>query len=207
MLRRLMKKDSPRVPPELPPTAAEPERTRVEQQPANGTVETVEQEAAPAPTVTPPPAESAPDTADEAAAASETFKDNASMESKQETQRASRAQDMTTEGLSVIGKTLYVKGEIEAAEDMVVEGRLEGSIRHTANRLIIGTSGVVNADIDAKNLIIEGTVEGNIVGSESVVIRESAEVRGNVYTARISIADGARFSGSVDMDVSRSPKH
>ncbi|MGE0624026.1 MAG: polymer-forming cytoskeletal protein [Pseudomonadales bacterium] len=129
------------------------------------------------------------------------------MEAKQDTQRAARAQDMTTEGLSVIGKTLFVKGEIEAAEDMVVEGRLEGSIRHTANRLIIGTSGVVNADIDAKNLIIEGTVEGNIVGSESVVIRESAEVRGNVYTARISIADGARFSGSVDMDVSRSPKH
>jgi len=111
------------------------------------------------------------------------------------------------EGLSVIGRTLHIKGEVEAAEDMLVEGRLEGSIRHTANRLIVGVSGVVNADIDAKNLIIEGTVEGNIVGSESVVIRDSADVRGNIYTSRISIADGAQFSGTVDMDLSKSPKH
>ena len=137
----------------------------------------------------------------------ETREDNASMETKYEEQRDTPTHSAGAQPQSVIGKTLFLKGEIEAAEDMLVEGRLEGSIRHTANRLIIGTSGVVNADIDAKNLIIEGTVEGNIVGSESVVIRESAEVRGNVYTARISIADGARFSGSVDMDVSRSPKH
>jgi cytoskeletal protein CcmA (bactofilin family) len=111
------------------------------------------------------------------------------------------------EGLSVIGKTLFVKGEVEAAEDMLVEGRMEGSIKHTANQLTIGVSGVVNADIDAKNLVIEGTVEGNIVGAESVVIKDSADVRGNVYTARISIADGAQFSGTVDMDISKSPKH
>jgi cytoskeletal protein CcmA (bactofilin family) len=109
--------------------------------------------------------------------------------------------------MSVIGKTVFVKGELEAAEDMLVEGRLEGSIKHTANRLTVGVSGVVNADIDAKNLVIEGTVDGNIVGSESVVIRESAEVRGNIYTARICIADGAQFSGTVDMDAARSPKH
>ena len=90
---------------------------------------------------------------------------------------------------------------------MLVEGRVEGLIKHTANQLTIGVSGVVNADIDAKNLVIEGTVEGNIVGAESVVICDSADVRGNVYTARISIADGAQFSGSVDMDLSKRPKH
>ena len=109
--------------------------------------------------------------------------------------------------LSVIGKTVFVKGEVEAAEDMLVEGRLEGSIKHTANQLTVGVSGVVNADINAKNLVIEGTVEGNIVGSESVVIRDSADVRGKVYTARISMADGAQFSGTVDMDLSKSPRH
>ncbi len=111
------------------------------------------------------------------------------------------------EARSVLGETLHIRGEIEAAEDLLLEGRVEGSIRHTANRLTIGATGVVHADIDAKNLVIEGTVEGNVVGSESVVIRETADVRGNVYTARISIADGARFSGTVDMDLSRSPRH
>ncbi|MGD8830905.1 MAG: polymer-forming cytoskeletal protein [Pseudomonadales bacterium] len=129
------------------------------------------------------------------------------METKTETTRTTTPAVGSRETLSVIGKTLFVKGQIEAAEDMLVEGRLEGTVKHTADRLIIGVSGVVNADIDAKNLIIEGTVEGNIVGAESVVITDSADVRGNVYTARISIADGARFSGTVDMDISKSPKH
>lgn len=140
----------------------------------------------------------------------ETREDDPSMNMKTEenkVQPAAAAAPVGREGLSVIGKTLFVKGEVEAAEDMLVEGRLEGSIKHTANQLVIGVSGVVNANIDAKNLVIEGTVEGNIVGSESVVIKDSADVRGNVYTSRISIADGAQFSGTVDMDLSKSPRH
>lgn len=193
----------------MPPVPViEPERAKSQRPPTDQTLGAADQEPTRAETNQTEPAEKRlQDTAGAAAPAIETLKDNATMETKQEAQRAGRAHDTTRDGLSVIGKTLFVKGEVEAAEDMVVEGRLEGSIRHTADRLIIGTSGVVHADIDAKNLIIEGTVEGNIVGSESVVICESAEVRGNVYTARISIADGARFSGSVDMDVARSPKH
>jgi len=123
------------------------------------------------------------------------------------TPRSAPAPATLKEDVSVIGKTVFVKGEVEAAENMLIEGRVEGSIKHTASQLTIGVSGVVNADIHAKNLVIEGTVDGNIVGSESVVIKDSAEVHGNVYTARISIADGAQFSGSVDMDISKGPKH
>ena len=154
------------------------------------------------PEVTRTPAEQVPGT--------EAREDDAKMNMKAEEKKpehAAGASSRAQEGLSVIGRTLFVKGELEAAEDMLIEGRVEGSIKHTARELTIGVSGVVNADIDAKNLIIEGTVEGNIVGAESVVIRESADVRGNVYTGRISIADGAQFSGSVDMDLSRRPKH
>ncbi len=148
-------------------------------------------------------------TAPEVKAAAETArKDSAPMNTKTQQKPAPvPATSTASDGLSVIGKTLFVKGEVEAAEDMLVEGRVEGSIKHTASQLTIGVSGVVNADIDAKNLVIEGTVDGNIVGAESVVIRDSADVRGNVYTARISIADGAQFSGTVDMDLSKSPKH
>lgn len=142
------------------------------------------------------------------AAAEKARKEDAKMSTKTEQKPApAPATPTARDGLSVIGKTLFVKGEVEAAEDMLVEGRVEGSIKHTASQLTIGVSGVVNADIDAKNLVIEGTVDGNVVGAESVVIKDSADVRGNVYTARISIADGAQFSGTVDMDLSKSPKH
>ena len=113
------------------------------------------------------------------AAAQDTVKQDAPMTTKPKETPAPAAVGSTgREGLSVIGKTLFVKGEVEAAEDMLVEGRVEGLIKHTANQLTIGVSGVVNADIDAKNLVIEGTVEGNIVGAESVVICDSADVRG-----------------------------
>ena len=109
--------------------------------------------------------------------------------------------------LSVVGQSLIIKGEIEAAEDMLIEGRVEGSIHHTAEHLTVGPSGTVNADIDARNLIVQGVVEGNIVGSESVVITDSAHVTGNIYTPRISIADGAQFSGTVDMELANKTKH
>ena len=116
-------------------------------------------------------------------------------------------QDLGQEQPSVIGASLVVKGEVEAAEDLVIEGRLEGSIRHTSERLIIGRSGTVQARIEARNLTIEGTVDGDIVGSESVVILETAKVSGNIYTPRISIADGAQFNGSVEMEVSSRVRH
>ena len=134
-------------------------------------------------------------------------KDDAMQAKHESTRTEHSAGNERKADLSVIGKTVFVKGEVEAAEDMLVEGRLEGSIKHTASRLTVGVSGVVNADINAKNLVIQGTVDGNIVGSESVVIEESAEVRGNIYTARISVADGAQFSGTIDMDISKGPKH
>ena len=119
----------------------------------------------------------------------------------------SKQMDSWASTSSVIGHSLVVKGELEAAEDMLIEGRVEGSIRHTAERLIVGPSGTVNADVDARNLIVQGVLEGNIVGSESVTICETAHVKGNIYTARISIADGAQFSGTVDMELANKPRH
>jgi cytoskeletal protein CcmA (bactofilin family) len=103
--------------------------------------------------------------------------------------------------LSLVGPSLTIKGEIEASEDLIIQGRVEGSVKHTADRLVIGKQGVVHADIHARNLSVEGVVEGNIVGSESVVIQDTAKVRGNISTPRLSIADGAHFVGGIDMDV------
>lgn len=101
--------------------------------------------------------------------------------------------------LSVLGESLYIKGELRAAEDLLLEGRLEGSIKHTAQRLVIGRKGRVKADVHAHNLVIEGEVEGDVHCAESVVIQSSGVLRGNIFSPRLTIADGARFDGSVDM--------
>ena len=99
---------------------------------------------------------------------------------------------------SVFGATLRFKGELRADEDFVLQGRIEGSIHHTQN-LTIGTDGVVKGDSRARTIVVEGNVEGDLYALESISIRPTAKVLGNLLAPRVSIADGASFNGKVDM--------
>lgn len=98
----------------------------------------------------------------------------------------------------VLGPTLHFKGELYGEEDLEFQGQLEGSIEHTRS-LSIGKEGGVTGNIKAKFVIVEGRVDGDIHASESVSVRQSARVKGNIYAPRVGIADGAQFSGSIDM--------
>ncbi len=98
----------------------------------------------------------------------------------------------------VLGPTLHFKGELYGEEDLDFQGQLEGSIEHTRS-LSIGKEGGVTGNIKAKFVIVEGRVDGDIHATESVQIRQSARVKGNIYAPRVGIAEGANFSGSIDM--------
>jgi len=100
---------------------------------------------------------------------------------------------------SLLGQSMLVRGNLEAGEDLTIAGHLEGSLNHTAQHLVIDATGVVKANIRACNLRIAGRVEGDIHASESVQLQATAQVTGNIHTARLSIADGARFNGKVTM--------
>lgn len=99
---------------------------------------------------------------------------------------------------SVFGASLRFKGELRAEEDFVLQGRIEGSIHHTQN-LTIGTDGVVKGDSRARVIVVEGTVEGDLYALESINIRPTAKVQGNLLAPRVAIADGASFNGKIDM--------
>jgi cytoskeletal protein CcmA (bactofilin family) len=99
---------------------------------------------------------------------------------------------------TVIGATMRFKGELRADEDFVFQGRIEGAIHHTQN-LTIGTDGVVKGDSRARTIVVEGTVEGDLYALESISIRPTAKVLGNLLAPRVAIADGANFNGKVDM--------
>ena len=101
--------------------------------------------------------------------------------------------------VSVLGPTLVIKGELSAEEDLLIQGRVEGSIDHTKT-LTIDDKGVVKADIKAKNIKIQGQVEGNMYGTQSVMIRESGNVVGDVYSPIVTLLEGAKFKGAIDMD-------
>jgi len=104
----------------------------------------------------------------------------------------------TKQPSSVFGATLRFKGELRADEDFTLQGRIEGSIHHTQN-LTIGTDGVVKGDSRARNIIVDGTVDGDLYALEAISIRPTAKVQGNLMAPRVSIADGASFNGKVDM--------
>ena len=101
---------------------------------------------------------------------------------------------------AVIGKTIKVKGTISGNENLVIEGTVDGSIDLPQNDLTIGESGQVVANLDAKTVKVDGQVTGDISGSEKVVISKSGRVQGNIVAPRVTLEDGAKFKGSIDMD-------
>jgi cytoskeletal protein CcmA (bactofilin family) len=99
----------------------------------------------------------------------------------------------------MIGSTVKILGEIISEENLIIEGEVEGTITLKDNELIIGPSGRIHANINAKNIKIDGMVDGDIVAKEKVVISKSGNVRGNLVAPRVILEDGGRFKGSIDM--------
>ncbi len=98
-----------------------------------------------------------------------------------------------------IGKSVIIKGQIFSQEDLHLDGQIEGTLDLPANRLTVGQSGKIQANIRAREVDILGTVHGNIETAEKVTIRRAANLIGDLKCAAISIEDGAYFKGSIDI--------
>jgi len=98
-----------------------------------------------------------------------------------------------------IGKSVVIKGELSGSEDLTVDGTVEGTIHLQSNSLVIGPNGQVKAAIHAKNVAVQGKVEGNIRASERTELRKSAVVLGDIFTQRLSVEEGAYLRGKVDV--------
>ncbi|MEE8352527.1 MAG: polymer-forming cytoskeletal protein, partial [Rhodospirillales bacterium] len=113
--------------------------------------------------------------------------------------RIGQTQPIRSKNVYVIGPTLVFKGELSADEDLIIEGRIEGTIAHHKMNLTVGKQGRVKADIDATSVIIEGQLVGDIRSDGIVTLAKGADVEGNIFCARIVMEDGARFKGKIDM--------
>lgn len=98
-----------------------------------------------------------------------------------------------------IGKSVSIKGELSGSEDIVVDGRLEGSIQLSGNNLTVGPNGHVQANVTAKNVTVAGALQGNIQASERTELQKTAVVNGDVQTRRIAIEEGAYFKGKLEI--------
>ena len=100
---------------------------------------------------------------------------------------------------ATIGRSLVIKGEITGSEALYIDGRIEGKVMLTDNRVTIGRNGIVQADITAREVVVMGKVTGNIECTDRVDIRSEGMVNGNVITERISVEDGAVLKGGVEV--------
>jgi cytoskeletal protein CcmA (bactofilin family) len=100
---------------------------------------------------------------------------------------------------SSIGKSFLIKGDINGTGDLYIDGRVEGTVHLPSDQVTIGPNGTVAADITAAEVSVLGSVEGKLTASERVDIRRHGSLIGEVLSARISIEDGAVFSGRIDV--------
>lgn len=110
-----------------------------------------------------------------------------------------RSDSLRTAELATIGKSVMVKGELSGSEDLYIDGQVDGSIVLRGQTLTVGPNGRVRANVEARNVIVHGRVDGDVQATERVDLRKTAFLSGDILTARISIEDGAFFKGTIDI--------
>ncbi len=102
-------------------------------------------------------------------------------------------------GSAVLGKSVIVKGQIFSREDLTIDGEVEGTVELQEHRLTVGPNGKVLASVKAREIVVLGTIHGNVETTDKLEIRKDAKLVGDIKTARIVIEDGAFFKGNIDI--------
>lgn len=101
---------------------------------------------------------------------------------------------------ALIGASLSLNGELTGAEDLLIEGVVEGTINLKQNVVTVGKSGRVQAQIHAKIIHVEGEVQGDLFAAELVIVHRTGQVRGNISAPRVSLEEGAKLKGAIDTE-------
>ncbi len=109
-------------------------------------------------------------------------------------------------GQAVLGKSVIVKGQIFSREDLTIDGEVEGTVELQEHRLTVGPNGKVTASIKAREIVVLGTIHGNVETTDKIDIRKEAKLVGDIRTARIVIEDGAYFKGNIDIIRAEAPR-
>ena len=103
------------------------------------------------------------------------------------------------ERITYIGKSLVIKGEVSGSEPIHIEGKIDGPISLRECHVAVGRDAIVNSNVQAGEVIVRGTLDGNITATDRVEVHSGGSLTGNVCAGRISIEYGAFFQGKVDM--------
>lgn len=100
---------------------------------------------------------------------------------------------------AIIGPSITIRGDVTGDEDLTIQGRIEGTVTLKQHNVSVGPEGKVDASIHARMVTVEGEVKGDLHGQEQVILRKTARVQGNIQSPRVTLEDGARFRGGIDM--------
>jgi cytoskeletal protein CcmA (bactofilin family) len=100
---------------------------------------------------------------------------------------------------AAIGRSITIRGDVTGDEDLLIQGRIEGSVDLEKHAVTVGPEGDVKASIRGRIVTIEGSVKGNLTATEQIILRSSARVQGDIAAPRVVLEDGANFRGGVDM--------
>jgi cytoskeletal protein CcmA (bactofilin family) len=99
-----------------------------------------------------------------------------------------------------LGPSFHIKGDITGAEDLEIDGSVEGMIQLDEAKLTVGAAAKLKADISARDVVVYGCVKGNVRAAGMIEIKKDGSVTGNLTTAQIMIGEGADFKGSIEIE-------
>jgi cytoskeletal protein CcmA (bactofilin family) len=100
--------------------------------------------------------------------------------------------------MSTLGRTILVKGELRSAEDITIEGRIEGQLACESGAVVLAASATVTGDVIARDITIFGRVNGQLIATDVVDVRPEAAVTGQVISKRFILDAAASFEGRVE---------
>ncbi len=110
------------------------------------------------------------------------------------------------EGSTLIGKSVSIRGELTGSEDLFLDGKFDGTVTLTGSRLTVGPNSHITGEINVRDVIVLGLVEGNIHATGRIELRQSAVVNGDIYAGRLSIEESASVRGRVELTGNASPE-
>jgi cytoskeletal protein CcmA (bactofilin family) len=103
-----------------------------------------------------------------------------------------------------LGASIQIKGQLSGAEALQIDGKVDGPISLQGHELTVGPTAHLNSEIRASELVVSGKVVGNVHVRGRVDIKKEGSIIGDIFSARISIEDGAHFKGRIEIDPTKS---
>ena len=115
-----------------------------------------------------------------------------------------KSYEPNTPAINIIRQGTEIQGDIKCKGDIRIDGKLTGTLM-CEGKLVIGETGMIDGEIACKNADVSGKINGKIEGKELLLLKNTSDLIGDIFTGKLSIEPGAKFTGTCTM--SNAPKN